>query len=148
MSKVKKIFGLKYENYQGSRRYFLFFLKFWWVTIFMRTLEKKGQNDILFLMLFLFMVIRHFFCRRRKKKILICQSFFALDPLYKEPFTQLHRGATQSLKKGENSAIIMRWVFFAFLQYFSLIISKSLESNDLLKENSSNGASHLKRIFF
>ena len=115
----------------------------------MRTLEKKGQNDILFLMLFLFMVIRHFFCRRRKKKILICQSFFALDPLYKEPFTQLHRGATQSLKKGENSAIIMRCVFFfAFLQDFSLIISKSLESNDLLKENSSNGASHPERIFF
>ena len=38
--------------------------------------------------------------------------------------------------------------FFAFLQDFSLIISKSLESNDLLKENSSNGASHPERIFF
>ena len=72
----------------------------------MRTLEKKGQNDILFLMLFLFMVIRHFFCRRRKKKILICQSFFALDPLYKEPFTQLHRGATQCSEEGEKSAML------------------------------------------
>ena len=38
--------------------------------------------------------------------------------------------------------------FFAFLQDFSLIISKSLESNDLLKENSSKWASHPERIFF
>ena len=127
MSKVKKIFVLKYENYQGSRRYvfLVFFFKFWWVTKFMRTLEKKGQNDILFLMLFLFMVIRHFFCRRRKKKILICQSFFALDPLYKEPFTQLHRGATQSLKKEENSAIIMRCFFCFFTRFFLDYLQKS-----------------------
>ena len=35
-------------------------------------------------------MVIHRFCRRKK---LICQSFFALDPLYKEPFTQLQRGA-------------------------------------------------------
>ena len=31
-------------------------------------LRKKGQNDILFLMLFLFMVIRHFFVAGERKK--------------------------------------------------------------------------------
>ena len=126
MSKVKKIFVLKYENYQGSRRYvfLVFFLNSDESQNLCELLRKKGQNDVLFLMLFLFMVIRHFFCRRRKKKILICQSFFALDPLYKEPFTQLHRGATQSLKKEENSAIIMRCFFLLFYKIFPWLSQK------------------------
>ena len=81
----------------------------------MRPLEKKGQNDILFLMLILLRVrfylwLSDFFLSQEEKNILICQSFFALDPLYKEPFTQLHRGATQCSKKGEK--IVQCFLYF------------------------------------
>ena len=111
--KGQKIFCFKVQNLSRISQVFLvFFLNSDESQNLCELLRKKVKTIFYFSCCFYLWLSDIFFCRRRKKKILICQSFFALDPLYKEPFTQLHRGATQSLKKGENSAIIMRWVFF------------------------------------